>query len=127
MTAEALHGEGVIRKGGRRIQELAKTSIVASAGHVEARADLRFLGAGKAPPGSFEIEDGAIARRELHRATSIAATTRKPGDISCKALVVLVTLASDQPDGGPEWQPRSEPGVGLEPTTSALQERCSTS
>src|SRR6266511_49284 len=166
-SAKTLHGEWIVSDRGGPVDQLAEYPIVASARHAQAVADRSLFGASEAPPAPFEIENRTLARRQLHRATSMAAAPLESADIartSERAEMLAMKRASaaqvpapqratrntersvrgagtmrrsDRPEirsgasaaqvPAPQRATRNtEPGVGLEPTTSSLQEKCST-
>src|SRR6266540_665684 len=81
-SAKTLHGEWVVSDRGGPVDQLAEYPIVASARHAQAVADRSLFGASEAPPAPFEIENRTLARRQLHRATSMAAAPLESADIA---------------------------------------------
>ena len=81
-SAEALHSEWVVGERGRLIEELTEATIVASGRHLQSRANRSLLAAWDLPARAFEVEDGAIKRREFHRRLSMVGESPNSADFA---------------------------------------------
>ena len=106
-AAEPPHEERVVVHGRRILLDLEQQLVVAGRRELEALAYRRLLEPRLAPPRPFEVQDGAVSFAQCHE--PILSPPGRHG-------------AAPQ-RGGPVGR---EPGVGIEPTTSCLQDRCST-
>lgn len=66
---EAVHEDGVVSDGIRRVEDPSEELVVARRGQRQIGADGLLLGAGVTVPATLEVEEGAVAIGEGHLTT----------------------------------------------------------